>query len=300
MFGYLQPDKSELRIKEDELYKSVYCGLCRHLGRDYGFMAKMTLSYDCTVFAMLALSLENNNCKVNKASCTLNPAKKCLYCSSDSKAFELAGALSVIMAYYKMSDTISDSGLFKRIGAGTGRLLLSRSYRKASGAYPSIDAIASKMIDKQYEAEANCVGLDESSEATAKGVSQVCRMLSDDPSVQQILEVFGYYVGRWVYLMDAADDLEKDIKHHNFNPFIPKYNETGKNTEETMLYCNEVLNLTVSQIVLSYDLLPVDRFSPILDNVVYNGIPAQQKLRLFDKYKKGKEEKNRDYSDELF
>lgn len=300
MFGYLQPEKRELKIKDWELYNSVYCGLCRRLGKDYGITARLTLSYDCTVFAMLAMSVMNDKCTVTRGHCTCNPLKKCLFCNSDGDAFGIAGALSVIMSYYKLKDTELDSGIFGKIGAGLGRALLSRSCKKAAAAYPEIDKAAAEMMDAQAEAEKNDAGVDKAAEPTAKLIGRVCRMLSDDPTDSHILEVFGYFTGRWIYLMDAADDLPKDVKKNSFNPFKAKLDETGS-MEETMSYCNEALNLTAAQIVLSYELLPVSSFKEILDNIVYNGIAFQQKKHLFDKFrKKDRKNKDTDLSEDYF
>ena len=99
MFGYLQPFKEDLRLKDFQLYKSVYCGLCRHLGKDYGVLSRVTLSYDCTVLAMLSMSLNHEKCSVTKGRCTCNPAKKCMFCNSDGESFAFAGAVSVSMSY---------------------------------------------------------------------------------------------------------------------------------------------------------------------------------------------------------
>ena len=152
----------------------------------------------------------------------------------------------------------------------------------------------------QKSSEDQDAGIDNAAEPSAKVVSKVCRMLSDDEFEQHILEVFGYYVGRWIYLMDAADDLESDIKHNRYNPFRQKYEELSS-MEETMKYCNEALNLTASQLVLSYELLTPGSFREILDNIVYKGLPLQQKKLLFDKYVPNdkKKDKNRDYASEL-
>lgn len=300
IFGYLVPDKSEMKFREYDLYRSVYCGLCRHLEKDYGFMARMTLSYDAVVFVMLGLSLDDAECKVTKAHCNFNPTKKCLYCDSDCKAFDLAAALSVLMAYYKMEDTIKDGSVLNKTGALVGKLFMSGCYKKAVKKYPEINSLIREMMDQQLRSEDQNVDIDTAAEPSAKVVSAVCRLLSDDEFEQHVLEVFGYYVGRWIYLMDAADDIEKDIRHKNYNPFYKKYIEVGS-MDQTMIYCNEALNLTASQLVLSYELLTLTKFRSILDNIVYKGLPLQQKKCLFDKYasKDKKKEKDKDYASEL-
>lgn len=283
MFGYLQPDKPELKVRDFELYKAAYCGLCRHLGMDYGIAARLTLSYDCTVLAMLYMSLNEEICTVSNERCTCNPLKKCLFCDSGGKAFEFAGAISVIMYWYKLQDTIKDSGMMKKIAAALLRSVLRRNYKKAAEAYPEIDRLTAEMMDQQMQAEQQQAGIDRSAEPTAKLISKICMMFSPTERENHILEVFGYYLGRWIYLMDAADDLEKDIKSDSFNPFKTKHNG---NITETMNYCNEVLNMTAAQIVMAYDLLTPHSYKNILDNIIYEGIPNRQKECLFDKYDK--------------
>ncbi len=294
MFGYIQPHRDELKIREFELYKSVYCGLCKHLGKDYGIVTRLTLSYDCTVLAMLYMALNNDSPCVGSGRCVCNPAKKCLFCDCNNEAFRFAGAVSVIMTYYKLQDTIQDGGFFKKIGGHFGRLGFRRSYKKARKAYQNIDRQVSEMMAAQSQAEANNSGVDASAEPTAKLISSLCTEMTADDSMKRVLGVFGYHIGRWIYLMDAADDLEKDLKHHNFNPFGAKYN--GE-MAETMTYCNDVLNMTAAQIVMSYDLLNLRYFKEVLDNIVYNGLSFQQRKYLFEKYKKEPKKKKDYYSD---
>lgn len=294
MFGYLKPVREELKIREYELYKSVYCGLCKHLGKDYGIISRFTLSYDCTVLAMLYLSLTDDRLSVNKGRCVFNPAKKCLFCDCSGEGFRFAGAVSVIMSYYKLVDAIEDSGFFKRNCARFLKFLIKRSFKKALRAYPEINKNVKLMMDQQHDAEKTGCAIDKAAEPTAKMLSELCiSILPDDSGKQKILSAFGYYIGRWIYIMDAADDLEKDVKHNNFNPFKDRLKG---NINETMLYCNDVLNMTVSQIVLAYDLLELNAYKEILDNVIYNGLSFQQKYCLFDKRRSKKcRKKNRDY-----
>lgn len=289
MFGYLRPDKNELKIKDYELYKSVYCGLCKHLGKDYGIISRLTLSYDCTVLAMLYISLKNEKPCVNKGRCVVNPLKKCAFCDCEGEGFRFAGAVSVIMTYYKLSDTIADSGFFKSAGAGILKAFLKRSYKKAAKAYPLTDECAAKMMELQLEAEKSECTVDKAADPTASMLSSLCKsMVDEEDPRRKTLEVFGYFLGRWIYLMDAADDLEKDIRKKQFNPFK---NDCDGEIKKAMLHCNDVLNMTAAQIVLAYDLLDQNCFKDILDNIVYDGVSFQQKYHLFEK-RKNKKEKN--------
>ncbi len=283
MFGYLQPSREELKIREYELYKSVYCGLCKQLGNNYGILSRLTLSYDCTILAVISLSIKKEISCVTKGRCVCNPMKKCLYCCGNGDSFKFASAVSVIMTYYKLQDTIEDSGFFKKAFARILKFLFIGSHKKAKNDYPEVEYEVNRLMENQRTAEKQNSSIDKAADSTAKLISKLCKMLSNNKSQKKILEVFGYYLGRWIYLIDAADDLEKDIKHNNFNPFIKSYNG---DISSTMNYCNDVLNMTVSQIISSYNLLEPTEYKEILDNVIFFGLAEKQKSILFDKYRK--------------
>ena len=100
MFGYLQIQKSELLVRESEAYKAVYCGLCRQMGKDYSVFTRFTLSYDCTFYAILLMSL-NRSCKGFKdGRCTCNPLKKCKFATDSGDAYRKAAAFSMISVSY--------------------------------------------------------------------------------------------------------------------------------------------------------------------------------------------------------
>lgn len=287
MFGYLQPDKDELKVKDYKLYKSVYCGLCRQMGKDYGMISRLTLSYDCTLLAILSMSLKSEECSFVKKRCVCNPLKKCLFCIGKEDSLHFAGAVSVILTRYKLQDTLSDEGFFKRIGARLLIVIFHASFRKAVRAYPEIDRLAMKMMQEQQQAEANNVGIDRAAEPTAHFLSELCSCLSSEENVCSVLKKFGYFLGRWIYLADACDDLEKDIKEGSFNPLVAKYQGERK---ETMQYCNEVLNMTAAHIIRVYDLLPCHTYREVMDNIIYCGLYTKQKWITEGKFQQQKEQ----------
>lgn len=289
VFGYLKPYYDELKIRDFRLYKSVYCGLCKSMGKNYGFISRISLSYDCTMLAMLYISLKSEKYNISGGRCPCFPIKKCSMCKSEGNAFEFSGAVCIILAYYKLYDTIIDSGFFKKIKAHIIRAVLHRSYMLAKKKYPQIESIAQKMINQQIEIEnkKENSNIDISAEPTAKAMADILRIISGNEKEEKILEVFGYFLGRWIYLADAADDIEKDIKNKNFNPFIKKHIEKyNGDIKKTMIYCDEVLNMTYSQLVMAYDLIDICEYKNILDNIIYDGIPLKQKYFIHEKYKK--------------
>ena len=151
MFGYIKPFRPELKIREAEDYKAVYCGLCKELGRSYGFFARMTLSYDFAFMAMLFMSLQKNCCpSFEKCSCIAHPFRKQCRCTKN-EALSLAAKAAMILTYYKIKDDLSDKGFFSKIRAVLLLPFASSARKKAlsSGTEAEfIDKAAEKMIEK--------------------------------------------------------------------------------------------------------------------------------------------------------
>ena len=272
MFGYIKVDQANLLGKEYEAYKGIYCSLCRQLGKDYSVFARFILSYDCTFYAMLALDLADAPPCYEQGRCRFNPFKKCHYAQTETAALSLAAALSVISAYYKLIDNLLDSPWYKRLLYRLIQPFFASWRKKAMKRYPQIEASVKRMMDDQQTAEhsPDCV-LDMAASPTAKMLGEMCALLTehiplhrrlDREKTKRILESMGYYMGRWIYLIDAADDLKKDKKQHQFNPFL--LDAVNASAE----YIEASLNHALSETLLSYGLLEPGRFDGIIRNVL--------------------------------
>ena len=271
VFGYLQIQKSELLVREYETYKAVYCGLCKQMGREYSFLSRFALSYDCTFYAMLIMSLKRSCSGFDNGRCRFNPLKKCQFAHVNDDAYSKSAALTVILAYYKLKDDISDSGFFKRIGA---RLLLpffSHWRKKAAKRFAYLDEAAAQMMASQLALEGKdnpC--LDETAHPTATMLAAVLRHEGEDEATRRVLSELGYQLGRWIYFMDAADDLEKDIKRGSFNPF------KNLQTDDLQGYQTQLMNHSLARAYDAYNLLNITDFKGIMDNMLLYGFPARQ------------------------
>ena len=267
MFGYLQVDKGELKVREFEAYKSVYCGLCRQMGKDYSFLARLSLSYDCTFYAMMLMSL-SKTCKGFKdGRCRFNPLKKCKFALCEDDCYSKAAAFSVISGYYKLQDDIHDSGFFKGLAARFLKLFFGHWRKRAAKRYPELDSIVSNMLNSQFEVEqGENPSIDEAAHPTAVMLAEVMSLEGANDLQKRVFYEFGYNLGRWIYLIDAADDLEKDIKKNNFNPF------TNAETEKI----TAVLNQSLARAYDAYNLIELTDFKGILDNMMLLGFPLKQ------------------------
>ncbi len=268
MFGYIRAAKPEMRIKEFEMYKTVYCSLCKELGKNYGILARFTLNYDFTFLALLSMSLNENCCGIKKGVCTCNPLKKCNYLK-DMSELKMPAAVGMILLYYKILDNISDEKGFKRFGYRLIKPLFSSAYKKAARQYPQIDKIASEFIENQKQVEAQSTdSLDRAAEPTAICMSKLFEGLSDDNMTKRCLNRLGYSIGRYIYILDAAVDLEEDIKCGRYNPLSKISDNPVLNKE----YISPQLNICIGEAAKAYELIDIKKFKNILDNLIYLGL----------------------------
>ena len=279
MFGYLQVDKGELLVREYEAYKSVYCGLCKQMGKDYSFLARLSLSYDCTYYAMLLMSVHRSCCGFKNGRCTFNPLKKCKYAKDDNNSYSKAAAFSVISAYYKLKDDIADNKFFKKLLTYALMPFFSRWHKKAKVKYPELEKIVSEMMKMQYDAEhSEEISIDKSAHPTAFMLANVFLLEAENEIDKRVFYEFGYHLGRWIYLVDAADDIEKDKKRSNFNPYL----NSDKELKYDIDYITSMLNQSLARAYDAYNLIDIKDFKGILDNMILRGFPAVQN-RITDK-----------------
>lgn len=288
MFGYVRPYKPELLVREYDQYKAVYCQLCRALGEEYGFTARFALSYDCAFYAMLAISVGDESIEERRGRCVCNPMKRCTYLPSAGEAYKKAAALCVLLTYHKLRDDCEDEGFFHSLGSRLLLPMVAPKARKAAGRYPEMARAVEKAMESQREAEEEGSGIDRCADPTAGLLKELFGELAGcNDKQRQALESFGYFLGRWVYLMDAADDLAGDMKDGSFNPFIKRLGLEGKKeltAEERRAAdeaCNETLNATAAQLVLAVNLIEPGPFGPIIWNVAEKGLGEVQREILF-------------------
>lgn len=271
MFGYIKPFKPEMKIKEFDTYKAIYCGLCKQLGKEYGPFSRFTLSYDYTFLSLLSLGLRDECAGFKKERCPVHPIQKkpCL-CACDDLTFTASAAM--LMVYYKLKDNYEDGSFWDKCKTLPLLPFFKRKARKAEGRYPKLGETMKHYIDAQKQIEAaEGYSVDRAGEPTAQALGSICEMLVPEGSDTRVLSRLGYLVGRYVYFIDALDDLDDDAKTGNFNVFYRKAKAENLSLDDVRDYAKGVLNLTIGQIGEAYELLSLKRYKPILDNIVYLG-----------------------------
>ncbi|MEG2038724.1 MAG: DUF5685 family protein [Oscillospiraceae bacterium] len=294
MLGYIRPYKPEMKLKEFEVYKGIYCGLCKQLGKVYGPFARMTLSYDFAFLSMLGMAINDKEAVFEKQRCVSNPLKKKNVCVN-TEDMEFTSAVAMLMIYYKLKDNFQDLGIKNKLLSYGAYPFIKPSYKKSREQLPVIENAIAEMTAQQYKLEkAHCASVDEAAEPTAKAMQLIAGLLSDDAVQKRVLTRFGYLLGRWVYLIDALDDIEDDIKKENYNPFIMKYGLTEIDCEQIKKIKQEAkpaLYLTIAEIGKTYELLNINRYKTILDNIIYLGLKdSVDKVFVSDKTNQREEE----------
>lgn len=269
MFGYVQPYRPDLRVREFEEYKAVYCSLCKELGRSFGLFAKFTLSYDMTFLAMLKMSLREGECAYVPGRCSFNPMKKCGKYEKGHPDIVFAAKAAMIMTRYKLQDDIADHKGFRRFVSRLLSWVFGSPCRKASKAYPQLDEIVrSQMAQQARLEEAQATDMDEAADPTAQMLSALAESCGETVQDKRVLNRLGYCLGRWIYFMDAADDLEKDRDSGQYNVFLlnPKSGDELK----------EILNCCAVECAKCLALLQVYHFYPILENILTDGLYQMQ------------------------
>ena len=277
MLGYVRIYKDELKVREYELYRGLYCSLCKRLGKEYGPFSRLLLSYDATFLVLVALSVRSIRPGFKKGRCPFNLLKRCSYCLDGADEFSFAAAVSVMLFYFKVRDDIADSRFFRRVLLRLIYPYAKAKFRKASRLFPALALELTVLMDCQAELErTGSADVDEAADASAKALGAIFAFLNDGDDE---LRSFGYSLGRWVYLMDAADDIEDDIKTGSFNVFVNRFSlKSGADfNDEVKREVEGTLNLSVFAAIEHCKKLRFDFLLPIIENVLYDGTEAAMK-----------------------
>lgn len=293
MFGYIKPLESELLVKELELYKSVYCGLCRGLNKWVGFFMPMGLSYDATLLAIFRMALEKKPPKFEKKRCIASPfKKKCSVVSCRGDCICYAARAWTLAVYFKLDDDArdGDKGFFKRLACKILKFLIKPSINKITKEDKVIAQLEKDIktaIDRlsQLEKQKSC---DIDALADASGaILGYCACGGLEGQQRDMAWEYGLSVGKWLYILDAFDDLQRDYEKKCFNPLIQHFSSVEKvqNNSENI---QSVMNLYIDDALKQLEKLQPTCYNNILDNTTRLGLANAQK-KVFSKKTNGDE-----------
>ncbi len=296
MFGYIRTDTPELRVRENEYYRAVYCGLCRAQGKCTGQCSRMTLSYDAVFLALFRMAIAGENPEIKRGRCIAHPFKKRAYITQCESLSYCAYAYALLI-YGKTIDDITDEKGRKRLKAKLVKPFAKAMRRKAlKKNYGRLDEEITEGLKALAEIEAQRLpSVDLPADKFGDNLAAILSY-GYTGNEEKILKNIGRHIGRWIYIADAVDDLEEDLEKDRFNPFICLY---GKETltEDKKQDIATSLRLELLAAEPAFDLIDFEKtptVEGILQNILYRGMPnvADRVLCLNGKSKRQKKNKS--------
>ncbi len=271
MFGYVRADTPYLYIKDERLYRAMYCGVCKGIAKVCGSAARMGLSYDVTFLSVLLHNVLGIDVKITKQHCMTHCIRARQMAEVDELTKQL-GALNTVLVYYKYTDDIQDGDK----GRGK-RLWFKKGFKRAKKAYPEIEKIVRERLAEQEKAEkAQVDSVDRAADATALMISDFSSYVLGEKATPHTERLF-YALGKWIYLIDALDDYDEDKKKGRYNAFLLAYKAeskekllAGEYAEETKFIFEQIfldIRENLSQIPFVFN-------TDLSNNILLRGLPA--------------------------
>ena len=261
MFGYVVINKPEIKFREFDEYCSYYCGLCRVLKEKYGISGQITLSFDLTFLILLLTGLYEPTTELSSCNCIAHPFEK--HRTSVNEVTDYVADMNVLLSYYKCLDDWIDE---KKLSKLTFSKMLKESNLQIASVYPKKAELVAQMLDNIHTCEKNN---EENIDLVAGYFGEIMAELFayKKDEWEESLRRIGFFLGKFIYLMDAYEDIEKDIKDKNYNPFLHMYEKKGFQED-----CRKILTMMMAECSKEFEKLPILQNVDILRNIIYSGV----------------------------
>lgn len=262
MFGYIAINKAEMKFKDYDMYHSYYCGLCKRLKEQYGRQGQVTLSFDMTFLIVLLTGLYEPETDVDVVNCIAHPFEK--HVTRTNELTDYAAAVNLILSYYKCKDDWEDERKKKSFAAAK---LLEPKMKQIEKLYPKKVEVVSSNLRKISELEKeNEQNLDLMAGLFGEIMAELFVYRHD--AWEDSLRKTGFFLGKFIYLMDAYEDVESDLKSGNYNPL----KEDFKNNPNFAEDCRNLLTMMMAECSREFEKLPIILHADILRNILYSGV----------------------------
>lgn len=288
MFGYVNPDSPYLFKKDEVLYKALYCGMCKSIGKGCGSFAKTALTYDMAFMSALLHNIAGCDVKIEKRRCALHVIKSRPMAVPDDISV-LLGCVNTALAFYKLLDDKADGD-----GKGLFAFAYKRGFKRAFKRHPEVVRIIQESIDGQRRLEERgCAVIDEACEPTAQMIKKISSYALGEHATEHT-EGLTYDIGKWIYLADALDDYDKDVKKGRYNPLYAAFNASTKAqaVEENGEEINFIFNSLFADMRYRLGNITFHFNHDLTDNIILRGIPLKTRRLVYGKCGEGKSKKN--------
>ena len=276
MFGYVCVHSPQLKMWEFELYKNIYCSLCKYGGKRTSKLSRFMLSYDFVALAIARMALTDDKIEFTKAFCPYFPRKKKMLVSNSS--LDYTADAFIILTYYKLLDDKVDSSGLKSLMLSVPPEVIKSKAESSMKRHPDLAEIINNSLSRLSKIEKNVnrneknFSLDLVADCFAVLLAEI---LSNgiEGSKKRIAHEIGYHIGRYIYIIDALDDFDKDIKKNNFNPLISIY-KNRQNLEKGLNDVVLTLRASMNRVSTALKLIDNENFTGILENISTYGADA--------------------------
>ena len=263
MFGYININRKELTDENKKAYQAYYCGLCRRLKATCGTRGQMLLNYDMTFLVVLLTGLYEFADESMEITCALHPTRR--QSVRLNQATDYAADMNLILAYHNMIDDWRDDRAFVKKAFVK---MLDRDYARVMEKYPrragAVEMFMKKTVEIEQSRERN---LDAVAGLTGEMLGEVFCWKEDEWADE--LRTLGFYMGKFIYLMDAYEDYDTDLQRNAYNPLVNLNRESGQDFDTL---CRLLLTSMMSECAKSFERLPILLHADILRNVLYSGV----------------------------
>lgn len=260
MFGNVNIDKMELKMKEYYSYRGYYCGLCKTIKNNYNNLSRLTLNYDMTFLIVLLSSLYEPENRVSNERCMVHPVSKHL--TLQNEITEYAAALNIMLSYYNLMDNWNDDRDLKSLSFAK---MLEGSLKSLS---PELKEKEQKIKELLYNLSLIEKQKVSDIDAAANEFGHIMEeiIVYKNDMWEKNLRKIGFFLGKYVYLIDAYEDMEKDLKSNSYNVF------NLIQTDDKDSYAKEIISLNLAFLSEEIEKLPLVQDKGVIDNIIYSGM----------------------------
>ena len=262
MFGYVNVNRETLSPENEARFRAYYCGLCRALRKRHGLTGTLTLSNDMTFLAMVLSGLYEPEEQSGREICVAHPLKKHDWVATE--ATDYAADMNVMLAYHLcMDDWRDEKKPLSLAEAG----LVRRGYQRVKARYPEKCEFIADMIAalSDLEKKGPDGDIDAPTNLTGELIGELFAWREDEWKAP--LTRMGAALGRFIYLMDAYDDLPRDLKKGSYNPLKPIADAPDYEDR-----CLDALTMHIAECSEVFEMLPILRDAELMRNILYSGV----------------------------
>lgn len=284
MFGYMRPEIAELKVKEYNIFRAHYCGVCHAMKGAGGRKACLALSYDATLLALTGALYSET--RAEPARCIGNPFRHVM--RQWGEAIDFAAEINIFYGHLKCLDDLADEGSFR---GRVGERFLRKSAGNLMKTRPAlVETTRKELAQLEILERDGCDQPDLPASASGRALAEAFAALPGTARDEEALRWLGLHVGRFVYFCDAIEDALEDEKAGRYNPFLSVYGSAeaalAQKAELEML-----LYYSIGEAEKALDLLRERSLKTILRNIIVeHGSRLTQRLlsgREEEKPKKG-------------